>query len=532
MKKLFNSVQFMKPRKNKFDLSCERKMSMNFGGLYPCYYEPVVPGDYFRAQSEVFVRFAPLLAPIMSRFNCFIEYWYVPDRLVWPEFNDFITGGRLGTSAPAFPTLTIADVNRARYAKGLLPDYFAIPTTDGPTTVTDELVVSSLPFRAYQLIYDEFYRDQNLTAPIGCSTASGAIASNSAEELKLVTMRKRAWEKDYSTSALPFAQRGVEVLVPIDGNVNPGTGAVGLQTSDWHDNTVNQNILPNGSVTIGTGGLFHSSGNVALTGVSPITGTGFVEDGNMLLTNLRRASRLQEWLERMATGGARMYEAIKAEYGEESEDARLQRPQFLGGGRTPVVISEVLSTFQDSSGDDLPQGNMAGHGVAVGGYNGFKRKFKEHGHVIGLMSVLPRTAYQQGCNVKLRKFDKFDYLRPQFAEIGEQVVSQGEVFHDYDGNSSPGVPSESLFGYQSRYSEYKYGDSTVHGDMRDNLAFWHDGRIFSHASPPVLNTAYIEADPSYRIFAVTDPAVHHLYVQLYHKVDAVRPLPYFGTPKL
>lgn len=517
MANLFQQIQLRRPRRNKFNLSHERKMSFDLGQLVPCYVQEVVPGDRFRVNTEAFVRFQPMLAPIMHNVNVYTHYFFVPNRLVWDEWEDFITGGREGTSAPIVPRAT----TNAMFLSGLtspggLPDYMGLPTV---TAGTQNAQVSMLAFRAYQLIWDEYFRDQNLTPSLDIAKTSGQMPQG-AELTKILTIRRRAWEKDYFTSALPWAQRGPEVLMPLEGE---------------------------GSVTYKpTTEVFESTGAIPATG--PISNTFTVTHGNLTvdgttgrvenidevlvdassvtINELRRSVRLQEWLEKNARAGARYVEQILSHFGVKSSDARLQRPEFLGGGKTPVRISEVLSTFQDASGTGNPQGNMAGHGMSFGGANGFKRFFEEHGHVIGVMSVLPRTTYQQGIPRFLSRMDKFDYYWPEFANIGEQEIRNKEIFHDGTGVVDP----EGTWGYQSRYADYKYGCSTVHGEMKGSLAFWHMGRIFSTFPP--LNENFVTSDPTTRVFAVEDENVDKVICQLYNRVDALRPMPYFGTPTL
>lgn len=210
-------------------------------------------------------------------------------------------------------------------------------------------------------------------------------------------------------------------------------------------------------------------------------------------------------------------------------DARLQRPEYLGGARNPVVISEVLATVsQTATGEEAPQGNMSGHGVSVGSQNGFTRRFEEHGYVLGIMSVMPKTAYQQGLHRMWTREDKFEYFWPDFANLGEQEVLSKEIY--FDPNDTTNANNDATFGYQSRYAEYKYSCDSVHGDFRDNLDFWHLGRKFT--SRPTLNESFVQSDPSHRIFSVIDPTEDKLYCQVYNRVDALRPMPYFGTPKL
>jgi len=213
-------------------------------------------------------------------------------------------------------------------------------------------------------------------------------------------------------------------------------------------------------------------------------------------------------------------------FGVRVPDQRVSRPEYLGGGKQQVTISEVLSTY-DGTANDLPQGNMSGHGISSGRTHGFSHTFPEHGYVIGIMSVLPKAAYQQGLNKHWSRGDKFDFYWPTFAHLGEQEVTGKEIYFDPAGGTN-----DSTFGYQMRYAEYKYAADTVHGDFRSNLSYWHLGRIFAQA--PVLNGEFIKAksDNFDRIFAIEDPTIHKLWCQIYNQVDALRPMPVFGTPRL
>lgn len=523
MGKLFDSVKMRAPRKNKFDMSHERKFSFNMGFLTPILVQEIVPGDSFQVNTEIMMRLAPMLAPIMHRVNVKTEYFFVPNRLVWDEFEDFITGGRLGTSAPVMPNFKMSDwVSYGGYNRteiGSLGDYMGLPNVPYIPDVSADVNFSALPFRAYQLIYDEYYRDQNLTASLDIPKTSGNIPAG-AELNMLGIMRKRAWEKDYFTSALPFAQRGPQVDVPL---VDDPT----IQTSVYQTGNAGAPFSEAGDMTIG------ATGKVLMTGSATQDGGVHVgADGHGInIISLRRSVRLQEWLEKAAQVGSRYTEILKGFFGVRPADARLQRPEFLGGATTPIQISEVLSTLQqyDPVTDNPvgnPQGDMTGRGMSFGNVNGFRKFFQEHGYVIGLVSVLPRTAYQQGLPKHFSRFDKLDYYWEQFAHIGEQAVLNQELYYDGLVGTSPG----GTFGYQSRYSEMKYGCSSVHGDFRASLEYWHMGRIF--AAQPDLNTSFIEADPTHRIFAVDDPTQHKLWCQLYHKINALRPMPYFGTPSL
>lgn len=522
--KLFDSIQVGRPKRNKFDLSHEKKLSCDMGMLIPILCTEVLPGDSFRVNTECLVRFAPLLAPVMHRINVWTHYFFVPNRLLWSEWEDFITGGREGTSAPVMPNFTNAlGATSALMGIGSLSDFLGAQWKNGSAAGVDVMTYNALPFRAYQLIYDEYYRDQNLQAALDISLASGAITG--AELAKLLTLRKRAWEKDYFTSALPWAQRGGAVGVPITG-----TAAV--------------TYMPESDVRLSGGGVGPTGSVLDVTALGQLdvgaAGAGRIENideitlGNASVTinELRRSSRLQEWLEKNARGGARYIEQILSHFGVKVPDSRLQRPEYLGGGRQPVVISEVLanSTFSFDGESQVVQGNMAGHGFSAGYSNGFKKGFVEHGYIMAFMSILPKTGYSQGVPKHFRRLDKLDYAWPEFANLGEQPILQSELY--YDQASASGA-KDIVFGYTPRYAEYKYIPSSIHGDFRDTLAFWHADRLFPSA--PVLNEAFVASDPTSRIFALDSDLTDTLdkvYVQLFNRVDALRPLPYFGTPML
>lgn len=511
---IFDSIKPNKVKRNKFSLSHERKFSMNMGDLVPIMCQEIVPGDSFRVNTETLMRLAPMLAPIMHRVNVYTHYFFVPNRLVWNEWEDFITGGRLGTAQPVMPYFSqeLSSSFASFFEKGSLWDYMGLPpVAQNPPTVKIPRV-SALPFRAYQLIWSEYYRDQNLDPEPNFDFVSGVITSGIGTHLRL---QRRCWEKDYFTSALPFAQRGGEALIPFSADVTYkdisdvkyADGSLPAAVFD----TMNDDQLMVGGLDV----------------YGRIENIESIENGTSTINDLRRAIKIQEWLERAARGGSRYIEAILSHFGVRSSDARLQRPEYLGGGKSPVVISEVLSTVGTVEETEFaPQGTMSGHGLSIGNRNGFKRSFEEHGYVIGIMSVLPRTSYQDGVPRHFLRQDKFDFFWPEFAHLGEQEVYNKELFYD----PTLSTENDETFGYQSRYAEYKYCPSTVHGDMRDTLDFWHMGRKFDIA--PSLNTSFVTSDPTHRIFAVEDEDVHKLWVQIYNEVDALRPMPFFGEPSL
>nr|WAE43359.1 MAG: major capsid protein [Microviridae sp.] len=509
MKPLFNEVKLKKIRRNAFDLSHEKKLSMDMGSLVPIYLQEVVPGDKFKVNTEVLVRFAPMLAPLMHRVNVFTHYFFVPNRLVYENWQSYITGGTQGTDNPTFPVMKINNANKNQWAfAGSLADFMGIPIGTYTDTYLDQYI-NGLPFRAYQLIWNEYYRDQTLQTPV---TITKNDTFTDAETGAVLQLQKRCWEKDYYTSALPWTQRGGAVNIP--NIVNPNAAGPTITFPGAASQGLSLQVGPN--VSGNTFKIQDNSGPTIVSAMDP----GITVD--ISLINLRRAARLQEWLEKNATGGSRYIEQILAHFGVKSSDSRLQRPQYLGGGKSPVVISEVVSMVKQT---DNPQGTMAGHGISVGNHHGFDQFFEEHGYIIGIMSVLPRTAYQQGMPRMFSKVDRYDWFWPEFANIGEQAIMNKELFMNY---TDSGTVNNAVFGYTPRYAEYKFNNSTVHGDFKTTLNFWHMGRIFS--ALPALNAAFVAADPTVRPFAVTDGT--HLWVQLYNKVNAIRPMPVFGTPTL
>lgn len=525
--KFFNEKIKVGPVKSsKFDLSHERKMTMNFGKLVPNLVQDVIPGDSIQVKgTELFMRFAPMLAPIMHRVKVYQHYFFVPNRIIWNEWEQFITGGEDGNAKPVFPTIRITgqsgttDITQ-QFGLGSLADYMGIGYTSPPVAITtNPLDISALPFRAYLQIYNDYFRDQNLEQAIYFPKLSGDCTAYDTTNgttycEKLLTLRNRAWEKDYFTTALPWPQRNTQqAFAPV--STPPGPGATIAYKSDGI------NLPTAGNITVDANGYVYDGMPDALN----FTGG---TEGELLINELRKANKLQEWLEKQARGGGRMFETILSHFGVKISDSRIQRAEYLGGGSTPLKISEVLSTY-DNTANDLPQGNMSGHGIASDSFQGFNRSFEEHGYIIGIMSVLPLSAYQNGIERHWLKKDKFDFAWPSFANLGEQEVKTSEIYYDCMG--APGQGNDT-FGYQSRYAEYKFKQSTVHGDMREAFLYWHLGRDFT--AQPNLNADFIKckSEETDRIFAVQDPATHKLWCQIYNNVSAVRPLPYYGTPKL
>jgi hypothetical protein len=505
MKNLFNSIKLTKPQKNSFDLSHDVKLSTKMGQLTPILTLECVPGDKFNLGCESLVRFAPLIAPVMHRMDVSMHYFFVPNRILWSNWEKFITDANSGIVAPFLAVNSGWNTSAPRIPLLKTLDYLGVPP---PTTGTSTINFNALPAAAYQCIYNEYYRDQNLVAPVNYKLTDGDNTNTLQRCQDMLTLRKRAWEHDYFTSSLPFAQKGAAVDIPIglvEGdlpvylNSSSGTSLNGTPSS--------VNVAAQGGRTdVPADSLYADTSNAE---IEPTT-----------INDLRRAFRLQEWLEKNARGGTRYIESILSHFGVRSSDARLQRPEYITGVKTPVVISEVLNTTGEDGG--LPQGNMAGHALSISSGKSGSYYCEEHGYIIGIMSVMPKTAYQQGIPKTFLKNDTLDYYFPSFANIGEQPVTNDEIFaYTSNGNDT--------FGYVPRYAEYKFMPSRVAGEFRTSLDYWHLGRIFE--TQPALNSTFIECNPddTTRIFAVED-GTDPLYCHVYNKIQAVRPMPKYGTP--
>lgn len=490
---MFKAVLGKMPQRSVINLSHEKKLTMKFGQLYPVMLEEMLPGDEFKVESETMVRLAPMISPVMHRIDAYIHYFFVPNRILWDDWEDFITG----KEELVVPTKTIPNAN---VEAGSIYDYMGIPTTAEAGSVT----FNSLPFRAYNAIFHEYYRDQNLITEFDYKNDANINAA----------VHFRAWEKDYFTSCLPWAQKGEAASLPINHNIEYKEQSEVNYTTGGTPAT---NLTSLGTDASGKLMRTPGPGALRLQNINDI-------EAAIEINELREASAVQRWLEKNARAGSRYIETILSHFGVVGDDARLQRPEYLGGGKAPVVVSEVVNNtgFTSDEANALPQGTLAGHGLSVGKTNRCKKYAKEHGYLIGIMSVMPRTAYMDGLPRKFSRETNYDFYWPEFANLGEQEVLRKEV-------KMNGVTTdEETFGYQERYAEYKHALSTVHGDFRTTLDFWHLAR---KNTGNTLNSQFISCNASDRIFAVQD-GTDYLWTQVYNKVIAKRPMPKHSIPTL
>jgi len=533
---LFQSAPMPYAPKNTFDLSQDVKTSFKIGMVVPTFILDCIPGDYHRISVDQLIRFQALLSPVMHRVDVYTHYFFVPYRLLWSGWEDFITGSEGATAAP-YCQWSTATVNTP-WVQGSVADYLGLPTGQ-MIHDTQDFRFSPFPFAALRLIWDNYYRDQNLQTEKFVALVSGDNDANYGianieNENGVNYPYIRALEHDYFTSALPNAQKGDPVSLPltfandipvtISEALAPGAAAgIVRKASDGTLAAGSSNL-----VTISTGGTLQApSGTAAF--IDP-NGAYVVDIQSQAVTleTLRAAIVLQEFLERDMRGGTRYVEKIQAQFpGVKPYDSRLQRPEYLGGGKVAMNISEVLSTAQTGASPTISQyvGQMAGHGIAAGAGATFAVSIQEHGLILGVTSLRPKADYFQGVHRLWTKFDDIDdFCWPAFANLGEQVVKTTELYIKDDMN----VADE--FGYQSRYAEYKSNVGRISGEFRTTLDFWHMAIKFD--DPPVLNEEFIGSFPAKfdRVFATVSEGADHVLAYIRTNCISTRLLPRYGIP--
>lgn len=492
-------------RRNKFSLSHYNLLSCNMGYLIPIACMEVLPGDAFRHVTSLLVRASPLLAPVMHPIHVKVHHWFVPTRLLWANFQNFITGGPDGDNATIPPYIT-TPVSTG-FTVSSLADYLGVP----PEIPSQQ--VSALPFRAYAFIWNEKYRDKDLQTALVMSTGDGSDTTTNT------ALQRSAWEKDYFTTSRPWEQKGTAVNIPIGASapvqgiavntgVNYTSAATGTKDSLGANPPAGTNWAPH-DVALMVQGIEASKTPQILVDLSAATGVN--------INDLREALAIQRFQEARARFGSDYQDYLLDAWGVRGSDARLQKPEYLGGGKQTIQFSEVLQTAEGTD----PVGTLRGHGIGSMRSNRYRRHFEEHGYIISLMTIVPKTIYVQGLSRMWSRTSKEDFYTKEFAHIGQQEVLNKEL---YLAHASP----NGVFGYQDRYDEYRRQESRVSGEFRTStLDHWHAARIF--ASDPALNSSFITSQPTKRIFAVTDENVDALYVMARHNVQARRAVAFKGT---
>lgn len=548
---IFTDLYIKKPKRSKQVLDHPYITTTDFGRIIPVLLEDLVPGDVFKCKSAVQLKLLPTLAPLMTGIEVRIDYFFVPNRLVWDDWETFITGGEDGTDAPLWPFVA-TDQSDVETDIGSLWDYFALPATipegdrgNVQELYADGLSVSALPFRAYNLIWNEYYRDQNLQSEISFDKTSGVDTQSPCYLLY------RGLKKDYFTSALPWAQRGPAVTIPV-GDTAPVTGKIDVPVQmitndarDYYQDPAHSTPAvasdaqfdENGRLTGQTGSSsFTAYHRHAIVGTARSEGTDvdleadLSEATGITINELRRLSSVQKWLERNARAGSRYVEQILAHFGVRTPDYRLQRPEYLGGEKQVIGMAEVLQTSETANS---PQGSRAG--VGFGNMLAKSRKYyaQEHGMVIGLMSIIPASnLYCDGVQRKWSRLTKFDYFFPEFQYLGEQSILNKEIFgyHAYNYNW------DDSFGYTPRYAEYRYHPGEITGQMRTSQAYWHLGRIFNnpvHLNQEFITTGVPLQSKQYdRIFPTSEDLGDRFSVVIQHYERLKRPMAKNPNPLL
>lgn len=513
-------------KRSLFSLSHYKLASLRMGELVPISCMEVLPGDTFQHSVSAFLRVAPLVTPVMHPVHVRVWHFFTPNRLLWNAWEDFRTRGEDGTSVPEFPTIT--SPASTGWDIGSLADYLGIPTG------IPGLEVSALPFRAYALIYNEWFRNQDTTDPYPISLESGPDTTTNT------ALFPSPWGKDYFTTASETPQKGPEVTIPVNfgdagtptitgtvkGNGRPTftstagsiskTDYLHIPSSGGSENYIGGNVIfPKQT---GSNGNLNNSG---LNWADPALSVelnyqpGEASIGTVNISDWREAMALQRFEEQRSLYGSRYTEFLKT-LGIRASDARLQRPEYLGGGRQTIQFSEVLQTAEGTD----PVGTLRGHGIGAMKTNRYRRFFEEDGLIMSFVSVRPIGVYMQGLPRMWSRRSMEDFWTPQFQHLSQQPVYTKELYAGVENQ-------DQIFGYQNIYDEYRSCPSSVSGEMRTILNSWHMARDFSAA--PVLNTDFITAPPTNRVFAAQENDT--LYAMFYHTVRARRLMARSGKPR-
>lgn len=527
-----------------FDRSASVKTSFNAGDIVPFFCEEVLPGDTFNVRSSKVVRMQTLLTPLMDNVYLDTYYFFVPNRLVWQHWKEFngenTESAWIPTTEYSIPQIKAPE---GGWSVGTIADYFGLPT--GVSGIS----VSALPFRAYALVMNEWFRDQNLqdplVVPVDDATVTGVNTGTFVTDVAKGGLPYIAAKyHDYFTSCLPSPQKGPDVTLTVasqgDLPVVPKDSLI--PSSSWPLSEVK--FRGTGSVTTGTSDGYLGVSSLSLRSVPDSSVSSFgnylapvnlwaINSGNAIvatINQLRMAFQIQKLYERDARGGTRYIELLKSHFGVTSPDARLQRPEYLGGNRVPINVNQVIQQSGTGAGADTPQGTVVGMSQTTDSHSDFIKSFTEHGYILGVMVARYDHTYQQGIERHWSRKTRFDYYWPVFANIGEQAVLNKEIYAQ--GNTK----DDEVFGYQEAWSDYRYKPSRVTGMMRSayeqSLDVWHLADDYS--SLPSLSDSWIREDKNTidRVLAVTSKISNQFFADIYVQNRATRPMPMYSIPGL